>query len=106
MDADKNFNKNIPGTRRVGIILSRDLPIGGCPPAKIDDSNNIAPGAIETLVNRARLNDPVKIKPLLEYIPPKRLGTPEDVAGVAAFLASGDSDYVTSTTFFGDGGLL
>jgi len=68
--------------------------------------NNIAPGAIETPINKALLNDPVKLKDLLSNIPLKRLGTPEDVAGIAAFLASSDSDYVTGTTFFVDGGLL
>jgi glucose 1-dehydrogenase len=51
------------------------------------------------------LNDPVKLKALLDNIPLKRLGKPEDVAAVASFLASADSDYVTGTTFFVDGGL-
>lgn len=68
--------------------------------------NNIAPGAIETPINKALLNDPVKLKPLLENIPLRRLGTPEDVSGVAAFLASADADYITGTTLFVDGGLL
>jgi len=68
--------------------------------------NNIAPGAIETPINKALLNDPAKLKPLLENIPLKRLGTPEDVAGVAAFLASPDADYITGTTVFVDGGLI
>jgi glucose 1-dehydrogenase len=68
--------------------------------------NNIAPGAIETPINQALLNDPAKLKPLLENIPLKRLGKPEDVAGVAAFLASPDADYITGTTIFVDGGLL
>ncbi len=68
--------------------------------------NNIAPGAIETPINRALLNDPAKLKPLLENIPLKRLGTSEDVAGAAAFLASSDADYITGTTLFVDGGLL
>jgi glucose 1-dehydrogenase len=67
--------------------------------------NSIAPGAIETPINKNLLNDPVKLKSLLENIPLKRLGTPEDVASVAAFLASSDSDYVTGTTYFVDGGL-
>lgn len=67
--------------------------------------NSIAPGAIETPINQKLLNDPVKLKSLLESIPLKRLGKPEDVAGVAAFLASADSDYVTGTTYFVDGGL-
>ena len=67
--------------------------------------NSIAPGAIETPINKNLLNDPAKLKPLLENIPLNRLGKPEDVAGVAAFLASSDSDYMTGTTTFIDGGL-
>ena len=50
-------------------------------------------------------NDPVKLNALLENIPLKRLGKPEDVASMAAFLASSESDYATGTTFFVDGGL-
>jgi len=68
--------------------------------------NNIAPGAIETPINKALLNDPKKLNELLGNIPLRRLGKPEDVAGLAAFLASSDADYVTGTTFFVDGGLL
>jgi glucose 1-dehydrogenase len=67
--------------------------------------NSIAPGAIETPINKNLLNDPSKLKPLLENIPLNRLGKAEDVAGVAAFLASSDSDYMTGTTTFIDGGL-
>lgn len=47
----------------------------------------------------------VKLKSLLENIPPKRLGKPEDVASVAAVLASSDAACVTGTTYFADGGL-
>lgn len=67
--------------------------------------NNIAPGAIETPINTALLNDPVKLKALLENIPLNRLGQVSDVAGVAAFLASADADYITGTTIVIDGGL-
>jgi glucose 1-dehydrogenase len=67
--------------------------------------NSIAPGAIETPINAKLLNDPAKLKSLLENIPLKRLGKPEDVASVAVFLASDESDYVTGTTYFVDGGL-
>lgn len=67
--------------------------------------NNIAPGAIETPINRALLNDPGKLASLVEQIPLSRLGTPNDVAGLAIFLASPDSDYVTGTTYVVDGGL-
>ncbi|HEY0708358.1 MAG TPA: glucose 1-dehydrogenase [Polyangia bacterium] len=67
--------------------------------------NGIAPGAIETDINRKLLSDPSKRDALLDQIPLERLGKPEDVAGVAAFLASADADYVTGSTYFVDGGL-
>jgi glucose 1-dehydrogenase len=67
--------------------------------------NNIAPGAIETPINRALLNDPVKLGSLLKQIPLGRLGQPADVAGLATFLASEDASYVTGSTFVVDGGL-
>jgi glucose 1-dehydrogenase len=67
--------------------------------------NNIAPGAIETPINSALLNDPPKLKTLLENIPLARLGQVSDVAGVAAFLASRDADYITAATVVVDGGL-
>jgi len=68
--------------------------------------NNIAPGAIETPINKKLLSDPKLLDPLLDNIPLHRLGKPEDVAGVAAFLASTDADYITGTTIVTDGGLL
>jgi glucose 1-dehydrogenase len=68
--------------------------------------NNIAPGAIETPINAKLLNSPELLKALLGNIPLKRLGTPSDVAGVVAFLASADADYMTGTTVYVDGGLL
>ena len=67
--------------------------------------NSIAPGAIETPINKNLLNDPAKLSALLQNIPLKRLGTPDDVANTAAFLASEESNYVTGTSFFVDGGL-
>jgi glucose 1-dehydrogenase len=68
--------------------------------------NSIAPGAIETPINSKLLNDPAKLNALLANIPLKRLGKPGDIAGIAAFLASADADYITGTTIFADGGLL
>ena len=68
--------------------------------------NNIAPGAIETPINKKLLSDPKLLNPLLDNIPLHRLGQPSDVAGVAAFLASEDAAYITGTSVFVDGGLL
>ena len=67
--------------------------------------NSIAPGAIETPINTKLLNDPKKLDALLTQIPMGRLGQTSDVAGLAVFLASPDSDYVTGSTYFVDGGL-
>jgi len=66
--------------------------------------NSIAPGAIATPINKNLLNDPAKLGALLENIPLRRLGTPEDVASMAVFLASEESNYATGTSFFVDGG--
>ena len=68
--------------------------------------NNIAPGAIETPINAKLLNSPEMMKALLVNISLNRLGKPADVAGVAAFLASSDSDYMTGGTVLVDGGLM
>jgi glucose 1-dehydrogenase len=68
--------------------------------------NNVAPGAIETPINTKLLNDPKELAALLKNIPLGRLGQPQDVASVVAFLASSDADYITGTTMFTDGGLL
>jgi glucose 1-dehydrogenase len=67
--------------------------------------NNIAPGAIETPINTRLLNDPVKLNSLKQNIPLGRLGTPNDIAPMVAFLASSAADYVTGATFYVDGGL-
>jgi glucose 1-dehydrogenase len=84
-------------------MMMRNLAIELAP--KRITVNNIAPGAIETPINSALMNDPKKLGPLLENIPLGRLGTPKDVASVAVFLASDESDYVTGTTIVVDGGL-
>jgi glucose 1-dehydrogenase len=67
--------------------------------------NNIAPGAIETPINTTLLRNPAKLNALLGQIPLARLGQPDDVAGLAVFLASDDAAYVTGSTYFVDGGL-
>jgi glucose 1-dehydrogenase len=68
--------------------------------------NNIAPGAINTPINKSLLADKPKLDALLANIPLGRLGEPGEVAGVVAFLASDDGAYVTGSTYFIDGGLI
>lgn len=67
--------------------------------------NNIAPGAIATPINQQVLDNPHEKKNALSEIPWGRFGKPEEVANVAVFLASDESDYVTGSTYYIDGGL-
>jgi glucose 1-dehydrogenase len=68
--------------------------------------NNVAPGAIATPINAALLENKPELDALLRNIPLGRLGTPDDVAGMVAFLASEDAAYITGSTFVVDGGLM
>jgi glucose 1-dehydrogenase len=68
--------------------------------------NNVAPGAIVTPINKALLEDKVKLDALLKNIPAGRLGTPQDVAALVAFLASDEAAYINGSTFVIDGGLM
>lgn len=67
--------------------------------------NNIAPGMILTPMNQEAVEDPEKREESESHIPWKRAGRPEEVAHLAVYLASDDSDYVTGSSFFIDGGL-
>ncbi|HEX9491424.1 MAG TPA: glucose 1-dehydrogenase [Stellaceae bacterium] len=67
--------------------------------------NGIAPGAIRTNINREAWETPEALQRLLRLIPYGRIGEPEDVAKAAVWLASDQSDYVTGTTLFVDGGM-
>ncbi len=67
---------------------------------------NVGPGAIATPINATTLNDPVKMQALLAEIPLQRIGQPEDIANIVAWLATDQASYITGTTFFVDGGML
>lgn len=61
--------------------------------------NSIGPGAIKTPINKGTWDD------LAQTIPYGRMGEPKDIAQAAVWLASDESDYVTGTTLFVDGGM-
>ncbi|RJF68268.1 SDR family NAD(P)-dependent oxidoreductase [Rhodopseudomonas palustris] len=68
--------------------------------------NGIAPGLVDTKMTKVTTENPKRLAGAIEGIPMKRLGTPEDMAGVALFLASPLSSYVLGQTLAVDGGLI
>ena len=68
--------------------------------------NSVAPGTIETDINREDLANPAKREYMVNRIPLRRLGRPEDIAGPVAFLASDDAAYITGAFLVVDGGFL
>lgn len=67
--------------------------------------NLVAPGTIETDLNRDALAEPSWRAAKEALIPARRIGTPSDIGGVVAFLASAAASYVTGATLVADGGL-
>lgn len=68
--------------------------------------NNIAPGAVDTPINAKMMADAPELKALLANIPLGRMGSVDDVANLAVFLASDAAGYVTGSTYVVDGGLM
>jgi glucose 1-dehydrogenase len=68
--------------------------------------NNIGPGAIYTPIDADVQANPQIEKQLMDEIPLRRWGKPEEVAGLAVFLASDAASYITGSTYFIDGGML
>ncbi len=68
--------------------------------------NNIGPGAIFTPIDADVQANPDMEKQLMAEIPLGRWGKPEEVAGLATYLASDEASYITGSTYFIDGGML
>jgi 2-deoxy-D-gluconate 3-dehydrogenase len=93
------------GPAKAGIVqLSKN-----CASAWAKDNiqvNTIWPGLIDTAMTKAMQANKEFMARVLPRIAAGRVGTPDDLAGVAAFLASRASDYVTGADIMVDGGLL
>ncbi|MDX1376325.1 MAG: SDR family oxidoreductase [Burkholderiales bacterium] len=68
--------------------------------------NGIAPGLVDTKMTKVTTEHPKRLEAALARIPLGRLGTPQDMAGVALFLASPLAAYVVGQTLPVDGGLI
>jgi glucose 1-dehydrogenase len=66
---------------------------------------SIGPGAIQTPINHTAWETPEALEKLLTLVPYNRIGQPEDIGKLAAWLASDEADYITGTTIFMDGGM-
>ncbi len=68
-------------------------------------ANSIAPGAIQTPINKDAWETPEALDKLNNLIPYKRIGKPSDIGSAAAWLASDESDYINGSTLFVDGAM-
>jgi len=85
----------------IGLMRSNVLEFGrfNC------TANALCPGPIQTEMLAPLIADQARKEKMLKGIPMRRLGLPEDVAGVAAFLASEEAAFITGNTIVIDGGM-
>jgi len=68
--------------------------------------NGIAPGLIATKMTKVTTDNPKRREATIRSIPLGRIGDPDDMAGLALFLASPLAGYIVGQTIIADGGLL
>ncbi|MFX1265579.1 MAG: SDR family oxidoreductase [Promethearchaeota archaeon] len=91
------------GISKAGVIMLTEVLAVELGPANIQ-VNAIAPGVIKTRFSKALWQTPEIAEPALRSLPAGRFGEPEEVAGLALYLASPASDFVTGAIFAMDGG--
>jgi NAD(P)-dependent dehydrogenase (short-subunit alcohol dehydrogenase family) len=67
--------------------------------------NCIAPGLVKTDFARALWEDPERLKKRNDATPLRRIGAPEEIGGIAAFLASPAASFITGQVIVADGGV-
>jgi glucose 1-dehydrogenase len=67
--------------------------------------NSICPGAVRTPINTEAWSTREAYNSLMDLIPYKRIGEPEELGRAAVWLASDDSDYITGASLYVDGGM-
>ena len=88
------------GVRQLTNVLAQSLAPHGI------RVNAIGPGSIDTRMLSSINSTPESMQRLMSRTPLSRLGTPEDIAAIAVFLASDESAYITGQTIYADGGRL
>jgi NAD(P)-dependent dehydrogenase (short-subunit alcohol dehydrogenase family) len=92
------------GISKAAVLMLTQVLALELAPANIQ-VNAIAPGVIKTRFSQLLWRTPQIAEPVLARLPLGRFGEPEDVAGLALYLASPAADYVTGSVFVVDGGL-
>ncbi|WP_343487327.1 SDR family oxidoreductase [Allomuricauda sp. d1] len=91
-------------TSKGGLVMLMESICQEYAPQKIR-CNSIAPGAIKTDINKDVWSDEEGLEKILKLIPYGRMGNPEEIGSVVAWLASDESEYINGTTIFVDGGM-
>jgi NAD(P)-dependent dehydrogenase (short-subunit alcohol dehydrogenase family) len=95
-----NFGQANYSASKAGLVgFGRALAQRWAPRVRV---NAVAPSLVDTPMTRAM--PPDVLAKLVARIPAGRIGTPDDVAGIVAFLASPDADYITGQVIYACGG--